>query len=215
MVVQDRTGSPLAVCLAEQNGTVWLDSQDKRPMRTSRNDPLRIAEVSPPGQQGVIGITLCPGKKDPPRGWDRDLEADLAAIRSWGAEAIVTLIEENEMVMLKVTALPEMAARHGVRWLHLPIRDICPPDHRFEAEWAVAGPELRRILRRGGSVLVHCRGGLGRAGTVAARLLVEMGLEPAAAIAAVRQARLGAIETPEQEAHVLVCRTAADPRAEH
>jgi ADP-ribosyl-[dinitrogen reductase] hydrolase len=127
----------------------------------------------------------------------------------------VTLIEENEMVMLKVTALPEMAARHGVRWLHLPIRDICPPDHRFEAEWAVAGPELRRILRRGGSVLVHCRGGLGRAGTVAARLLVEMGLEPAAAIAAVRQARPGAIETPEQEAHVLVCRTAADPRAEH
>jgi protein-tyrosine phosphatase len=79
----------------------------------------------------------------------------------------------------------------GLQWVHLPIPDVCPPDHRFEAEWAVAGPELRRIIRRGGSVLVHCRGGLGRAGTVAARLLVELGMEPAEAIAAVRQARSG------------------------
>jgi ADP-ribosyl-[dinitrogen reductase] hydrolase len=183
-------------------------------MRTSLTDPLKIAEVSSPGQRGLIGITLCPGKKDLPRGWDRELEADLAAIRAWGAEAIVTLIEEHEMVMLKVTAPPQMAARHDIRWVHLPIPDVCPPDHRFEAEWAVAGPELRAIVQRGGSVLVHCRGGLGRAGTIAARLLVEMGMEPAAAIAAVRRARPGAIETWEQEAHVLGSRTAANPRAE-
>jgi hypothetical protein len=44
------------------------DSRDATAMRTSRNDPLRIAEVSLPGQRGVIVITLCPGKKDPPRG---------------------------------------------------------------------------------------------------------------------------------------------------
>jgi ADP-ribosyl-[dinitrogen reductase] hydrolase len=183
-------------------------------MRTSRNDPLRIAEVSLPGHRGVIGLTLCPGKKDPPRGWDRELEADLAAIRSWGAEAIVTLIEDDEMVRLRVEAMPQTVARYGIRWVHLPIRDVCPPDADFEIKWIAAGHELRMILRRGGSVLVHCRGGLGRAGTVAARLLVELGMEPRAAIAAVRQARPGAIETREQEAHVLGCRIAADPEEE-
>ena len=45
----------------------------------------------------------------------------------------------------------------------------------------------------------HCRGGLGRAGMISARLLVESGVEPEVAIAKVRAARPGAIETREQE----------------
>ncbi len=64
------------------------------------------------------------------------------------------------------------------------------------------GPELRRRLAEGARVLIHCRAGLGRTGTVAARLLVEHGLEPEAAILRVRQSRPGAIETAGQEAYV-------------
>jgi ADP-ribosyl-[dinitrogen reductase] hydrolase len=60
-----------------------------------------------------------------------------------------------------------------------------------------------RFLRRKLNVLVHCRGGLGRAGTIAARLLVELGMEPTKAIASVRGVRPGAIETSEQERFVL------------
>ena len=41
---------------------------------------------------------------------------------------------------------------------------------------------MRSILRRGSDVLVHCRGGLGRAGTIAARLLIELGMKPETAI---------------------------------
>jgi protein-tyrosine phosphatase len=54
-------------------------------------------------------------------------------------------------------------------------------------------------LRSGGNVLVHCRGGLGRAGMIAARLLVEEGVPPETAMTAVRAARPRAIETPAQE----------------
>ena len=79
---------------------------------------------------------------------------------------------------------------------------------RFEQEWDIAGEELRSILRSGSDVLVHCRGGLGRAGTIAARLLVELGLEPAMAIASVRRVRPGAIETSDQEKFVLNIGTA-------
>jgi ADP-ribosyl-[dinitrogen reductase] hydrolase len=51
---------------------------------------------------------------------------------------------------------------------------------------------------------MHCRGGCGRSGTIAARLLVELGLaEPAEAIQKVRFSRPCAIERPEQEAVVL------------
>jgi ADP-ribosyl-[dinitrogen reductase] hydrolase len=61
-----------------------------------------------------------------------------------------------------------------MKWVHLLIRDVLVPDAKFEAPWATAGLELRECLQRVGSILVHCRGGLGRTGTIAARLLVEL-----------------------------------------
>jgi ADP-ribosyl-[dinitrogen reductase] hydrolase len=88
-------------------------------------------------------------------------------------------------------------------WFHLPIVDGSIPDERFEGEWDLAGDELRSILPSGSDVLVHCCGGLGRAGTIAARLLIELGIEPATAIERARAVRPGAIETRAQEEHVL------------
>ena len=65
---------------------------------------------------------------------------------------------------------------------------------------------MRDRLRLGFDVLVHCRGGLGRAGTVAARLLVELGTSPDEAIRRVRDARSSyAVETAAQQAHVAQC----------
>jgi protein-tyrosine phosphatase len=92
---------------------------------------------------------------------------------------------------------------HGIAWYHLPIADVRPPDARFEALWRASGPALLANLRAGGRVLVHCRGGLGRAGTVAARLLIELDLPAPHAVVRVRQARPGAIETAAQLAYVL------------
>ena len=72
-----------------------------------------------------------------------------------------------------------------------------PARHRAEV-----GEGLRGRLRDGFSVLVHCKGGLGRAGTIAARLLIELSLSPREAVYAVRHARPGAIETSEQHEYV-------------
>jgi ADP-ribosyl-[dinitrogen reductase] hydrolase len=135
--------------------------------------------------------------------WDRDLSLDLDAIRDWGAAAVVTLVEPKELIFLRVERLGEEVLRRKMSWFHLPIADVSIPDKGFELEWDVAGSELRALLRGGRDVLVHCRGGLGRAGTIGARPLVELGMEPAMAIGQVRTARPDAIETPEQEKYVL------------
>jgi ADP-ribosyl-[dinitrogen reductase] hydrolase len=69
------------------------------PRLTSEKNPLRIDSVAVPGKPGTIGMTLCPGKKDPYAkfgAWDRDLQADLQVIRDWGAAAIVSLMEHSE-----------------------------------------------------------------------------------------------------------------------
>jgi len=175
-------------------------------IRTSLSHPLRIDELAIDGVAGLIGITFCPGKRGESYGgfrWERDLDTDLNVIAKWRADAVVTLIEENEFEMLEVRQLGQKVIARGIAWHHLPIKDVTPPDNRFEEGWIVSGPQLRSILRRGGKVLVHCRGGLGRAGTAAARLLVEFGVAPADAVARVRHTRAGAIETKQQMQYVL------------
>jgi ADP-ribosyl-[dinitrogen reductase] hydrolase len=180
--------------------------------RTSTTHPLEIATISAGPGFGRIGITFCPGKYDPHAmsgHWDRDLAIDLDSVRGWGAAAVITLLEHGELACLRVEKLGDEVTARNMRWFHLPIADVSIPDERFEQEWATVGRELRALLRSRRDVLVHCRGGLGRAGTIAARLLIELGMEPQAAVDAVRSVRPGAIETSRQLRYVLACRPQA------
>lgn len=163
-------------------------------------DPLRIAAVA--AGNGQVGITLCPGNKDRSilgAPWERALMTDLVVIRHWGASTLVTLIEEDEFELLCVPGLGEKAQSLGFERLHLPITDGQPPDARIENGWLVHASAARDGLLGGGNILVDCRGGLGRAGPVAARLLVELGVVPRDANNRVRAVRPGAIETSERK----------------
>ncbi len=178
-------------------------------VKTSKSDPLRIDPVRPQEGFGRIGITLCPGKTYPyglAGNWERDLDLDLDAVREWGATAVVSLITDQEIQDLKIKGLSKAVRDRHMEWLHLAIPDGNPPGSEFEDAWRVAGEAIRDRLRFGFDILVHCKGGLGRAGTVAARLLVELGERPDEAIRRVRAARSrNAIETQSQEEHVARC----------
>ncbi|MCQ8103354.1 cyclin-dependent kinase inhibitor 3 family protein [Methylomonas sp. SURF-2] len=173
--------------------------------RTSHTHPLQIAEVRASPSHGRIGITFCPGKHDHfalTGAWERDLGIDLDSISAWGAKLVLTLVEPAELSALKVPLLGHEIRARGMAWLHLPIADFSVPTPAFERHWLTQGREIRDLLRNGHDVLVHCKGGLGRAGMIAARLLVELGMDADAAIHAVRRVRQGAIETPAQLALV-------------
>jgi len=171
-------------------------------MRTSESHPLRIDEVSIPGVIGRIGLTFCPGKKGESftgTDWDRSMEADLEVIRLWGAHRVLTLIEDFEFDLLGVRGLGELVAGKGMNWHHLPIVDGYPPDQRFLEAWPSVVNTLVEDLSAGKNLLVHCRGGLGRAGTVGSLLLAEFGWSSTAAVDHIRRARPGTVETREQE----------------
>lgn len=174
--------------------------------RTSLTHPLHIATVATKPGYGRIGVTFCPGKIQPAGlsgAWSRDLNRDVQAISDWGACAVVTLVEQHELKALQVETLGDAIQARHMDWLHLPIRDVDVPGPAFEAAWIQAGEGLRDRLRAGFDIVVHCKGGLGRAGTIAARLLAELGVDSGEAIARVRAVRPGALETKAQEAHVM------------
>jgi ADP-ribosylglycohydrolase/protein-tyrosine phosphatase len=180
-------------------------------VKTSETNPLIINGVAIPGGGGTIGLTFCPGKKGEgvySGTWDRDLECDLKSIQAFGAKALVTLMESHELSDFQVSPvrLAERVRACGMEWHHLPIRDVNPPDSRFEDRWTYSGPRLRTMLARGENIVIHCLGGLGRTGTVAGRLLVEFGEHPENAIRRIREARRGSIETFAQENYVKGCR---------
>ncbi|AGG88784.1 cyclin-dependent kinase inhibitor 3 family protein [Rhodanobacter denitrificans] len=174
-------------------------------IRTSQTHPLRIATIPVGERGGAIGVTFAPGKRQAAAMtgiWERDLATDLHAIRQWGAQDLITLLEPHEFEELAIPDLPTQARAHGLRWHGLPITDGAAPDHRFLDPWITLGPQLVSEIGSGARVVVHCKGGLGRAGTVACLLLLESGAATNAddAMRQVRAVRRGAIETDAQEA---------------
>ncbi len=177
-------------------------------LKTSVSHPLRIDSVGVPNAEGLVGMTFCPGKRGESvfgGTWARDLNADLSVIKEWGAQAVVTLIEDHEFELLNVTGLGEAVNMHGMEWLYGPIPDFNAPCEVFEYNWmhGEIGERVRTLLSLGEKVVLHCRGGLGRTGTLAAMLLVEFGVAPDEAIQQVRKAREHTIETRVQEDYVM------------
>ncbi len=168
-------------------------------IRTSLTHPIRVDAL--PVSGGLLGLTFCPGKHgDSLTGapWARDLEADLAALKAWGTSLVVTLMERHEFDLLRVPDLDVRIAAHGMAWAHLPIPDQGVPGDAFEVVWPQVRAELLSRLAVGERTVLHCRGGLGRTGLVAAMLLIETGMDADDAIRAVRNVRPRAIETAEQ-----------------
>jgi protein-tyrosine phosphatase len=177
--------------------------------RTSETHPLQVnfidrGELDLPGR---IGLTFAPGKKqrDALTGaWDRDLETDLCALRDkFQTNLLVSLIEEHEFLELQIPSLRKELTAHGMEVLWFPIRDQSVPAS-IEC-FSNAVQYIVTILREGKTVVIHCKGGLGRTGLVAAAVLVAITeLKPEEAISTVRQARPGAVENSEQEEYISI-----------
>jgi protein-tyrosine phosphatase len=151
---------------------------------------------------GRLGLTRAPGRWAPGRSRDPDfwLREDLEALAgSHDVQVLVTLLEQHELAELG--DLEGAARGAGLAWLPFPIPDMWIPSDLTVTRHLVA--EILRALEGGDGVVIHCWGGLGRAGTIAACCLVARGTPPERALALVRAARDGAVQSDVQEQFVL------------
>ena len=117
---------------------------------------------------------------------------------------IVSLVEDSEFDQLCDKKLfVRNIYKHNLKWIHMPIADLKAPDHEFKQKWITVKTLLKNDLLRGNNIVLHCKGGVGRSGTIAALLLIEHGEKNPNAIKHVRKKRQGAIENDLQEQFVL------------
>lgn len=172
---------------------------------TSESDPIQVDflpedEVGTPGR---LGMTFAPGMWAGSVGgrWERDLAADMRALEEeHEANVLVSLMEKHEYRGYQIPELLEKDTIGGIEILRFAIKDMGVPQEAESERFQTFVKYVVQRLEQGQNVVVHCRGGLGRTGTLAACVLVALGQHTAReAINAVRAARKGTVQTREQE----------------
>lgn len=179
--------------------------------RTSDTDPYEVAWIDIDHVAGRLGIAMAPGRHDRAGSvsWWRDLHADLRRLRHvHRAQLLVTLLTDEELRDLGIANLAEELDVHGLEAARLPIRDGGVPAPQQIDETMGLLYDVVSHVRDGHTVVVHCRAGQGRSGMLAAMTLAALGVDPAEAIARVREVQPRAVETVGQEAYVGVAATA-------
>jgi protein-tyrosine phosphatase len=140
-----------------------------------------------------VGLTLLPGRKD----LGRDLQRDLGALKDQGVQRVLCLTPLGELSRYGVEDLIPIYEAAGFAVRHIPMVDQKAASMnavRDAVQFIGAGLDADE------RVLIHCVGGLGRSGMVAACHLKTLGVASDDAIEAVRSSRSRrAIETAVQE----------------
>ena len=153
--------------------------------------PLAADPQAVPASRGPNGFAwLVPGRLAgaPQPGVVQPMDFDLKALRGCGVTVLITLTEND---------LPqEPLQRHGLRNLHLPVRDHESPT---VAQIQMLLARMSAMLRAGEVLAVHCLAGLGRTGTVLAAWLVREGLTADEALRRVRLIDAQYVQSQAQE----------------
>ena len=117
---------------------------------------------------------------------------EFSQLREYGADHIVTLTETQEWYLDDFEARARAAAPN---WHHHPVRD-------FTAANEAINPLVETLIKaldKKEKIFIHCRGGCGRTGMLAMRLLILQGEDADAALARLRDVRPCAVEKKSQE----------------
>lgn len=136
-----------------------------------------------PRVDGQLLLTPCPGTQQVP------LTLALDQLKLAGAHGVVTLMTTAELTRLELAHLGQQVEHEGMRWFHLPIADDQAPDANFDLTWQQALPAMCELLGDGKHLVIHCKGGSGRTGLVAAALLMTLGQPQTEAVAAIQANR--------------------------
>ena len=135
-----------------------------------------------------------------PRGGDW-LAGEINDWRRAGVDTVVSLLTAEEIQDLELISEEPLSRAAGLEFVSFPIEDRKVPHSSLGVARFLA--QLGADLTSGKNVVIHCRQGVGRAGMIAAGILITQDVEAQRALAAVSGARgVPVPETDEQRVWV-------------
>lgn len=143
-------------------------------------------------ETGAFIFTPCPGTKDV------GLSQSVADLKAAGAKAIITLMYDEELVKNGAQQLAIECEQAELSWFQLPIIDDDAPSEAFNQAFSKHLNDILAIIKNGGSVAVHCKGGSGRTGLVIGLLMHELGYAKNDIVNQVQAIRPKSLQNPIQ-----------------
>ncbi len=141
---------------------------------------------------GFIAIMAYPGK-------EQDAASAINSLAQDGIRQVVSLLEPAEAAALGLEGEAQLVAAESMRFVSFPIPDMGLP--ASVSAFARLARDLYGQIDAGDNTLLHCRGGVGRSGLLAAAVLLHCGMDPQQAFERVTRMRgLKVPETPGQGA---------------
>ena len=163
-----------------------------------------VSRVEIPGHKASLLLTAFPGRTSANTFSVKKIGSVFSLLEKERCSHFLSLVEDDEFSRYCGKAVLEAEAKKRlINWVHLPIADMDIPKNDTLDGLNKIRPKLFEAIKTDRSIAIHCMGGLGRSGTVAAIILADLGIPLQSAIGVVRQFRPGAIETSALENFVL------------
>ena len=150
------------------------------------------------GKKNLLGVSQFPGKNLQNIFDLSSFSKDLQIIKKQKVKIVVSLLPDNEKNKLGLDDL--IWSKEEVEYIQFPISDFSVPPKKKFNELKKLISFIKKNLMLSKHVLIHCNGGKGRSGMIAALVLKAM--KEKDPIKKVREKVIGAIETEEQEIFV-------------
>jgi protein-tyrosine phosphatase/nicotinamidase-related amidase len=146
--------------------------------------------------KGAIGLTILPGRQD----YSRSVDEDLKQLKKYAVSTVIPLITDDELGHYGVSDLLKKYSDYNFQVKRLPIMDQLVSS---EEEMRQLISYIDEKLKNEEKIVLHCVGGLGRSGLVAASYLKYKGKKAKESIESVRKVRgPRAVESKIQEEFV-------------
>ena len=111
---------------------------------------------------------------------------DIDYLQSIGITQIISMLQPSEVISLGLEREQEICESKDILFKEFPIEDRSVPSLALMRHVV---EEIIDDIQCGQHIVVHCRGGIGRAGTLASCVLIGLGSRPDRAIEIVSDAR--------------------------
>ncbi len=131
-----------------------------------------------------------------PRPESNSLADWVTLLKAGNVTEVLSLLHDEEISKFDLWREDQLVCDNGMNFQHFPIVDFGVPNLQalFDLTVGLAGH-----LKNGVGVMIHCAGGIGRAGLVSCGTLVALGNSPTRALETVSRARGKPVpETPAQ-----------------